>query len=308
MIDLTKKKILVTGGHGFLGGHIINKLLERGASKENISAPSFSELDLRKRENCKTAVDGKEIVIHAAGITGAAQFHKDHPAEIFYDNLIMGIELIEAARLEGVEKFVVIGSATEYPENANPPFSEKEIWNGFPEAGHAPYSIAKKALIAQARAYREQYGFLAIHLLMTGMYGPNAGDESGPIPSLIKRIKKAKSSDADSVVVWGTGKPTRDFLYVEDAADGILSAAEKYDDAEPVNIGSGSEISIEDLARIIAKIISFSGRLVFDATKPDGQARRILDVSRAERQFGFRAATKLEDGLRKTVGWYNGRI
>lgn len=308
MIDLAKKKILVTGGHGFLGSHIVKKLLERGVSEANVSAPSSSELDLRKKENCVRAVKGMEIVIHAAGNTGAMQLHRDRPAEVFYDNLIMGMELMEAARLGGAIKFLTIGSATEYPKDAKMPFSENEIWDGLPEPVHAPYAAAKKALMVQGQAYKMQYGFNAIHLLMTNMYGPNARDESAVIPSLIKRIIAAQRSDISSIVVWGTGKSTRDFLYVDDAAEGIILATEKYDDAAPVNLGSGSETSIKDLAGLVAEIVGFNGNIVFDTTKPDGQPRRVLDVSCAEREFGFAAKTSLKDGLRKTIEWYNGQI
>ncbi|HUX35680.1 MAG TPA: NAD-dependent epimerase/dehydratase family protein [Candidatus Paceibacterota bacterium] len=305
---LTDKKILVTGGRGFLGSHIVKKLIERGVQPENIFSPSSSELDLRKPEDCESAVRGKEIIIHAAGITGDSQFHRDHPADIFYGNLIMGMELMEAAHRENVEKFVAIGSATEYPKSANMPFSEKEIWEGLPEPVHAPYALAKRALMAQGQAYRAQYGFHAIHLIMTSVYGDGARDESGPIPSLIKRIISAQRSGEDSVVVWGTGKPMRDFLYVDDAAEGIVLAAEKYDNPDPVNLGSGREISIKDAVGLIAEIIGFKGNLVFDATKPDGQMRRVLDISRAEQQFGFLAKTSLEEGLRKTIKWYNSQI
>ena len=300
-MDWREKKILVTGAAGFLGNHIVAYLKKRGIDESNILTPRSAEYDLRKRADCERAVAGRDLVIHAAGITGNAEFHKAHPADIFYENLTMGVELMEAARKAGVKKFVTIGSATEYPNNAPLPFKEENLWIGPVESMHAPYTVAKKMLLAQGQAYRAQYQWNAIHLLLTNMYGPGEKKDGGPIPSLIVRTAQAKVSNEATITVWGTGRATRDFLYVEDAAEAIVLAAEKYDGGEPVNIGSGYEISIREVAESIASEMQFKGRLEFDATKPEGLPRRMLDVSRAEREFGFRAATSFKEGLRKTI-------
>lgn len=301
MIDLINKKILVTGGSGFLGSHLFKKLTERGVPENKIFIPRSSYLDLRKIDDCKRAVDGQNIIIHAAGITGNVEFHKTHPGAIFYDNLVMGVQLMEMARIAGVEKFITIGSATEYPLLAPMPLNEENLWIGPVEENHAPYTIAKKMLLVEAQAYRAQYKFDAIHLLLTNMYGPGEKIDGGPIPSLIGRIADAKKMGVDSVVVWGTGNATRDFLYIDDAIEGILLATEKYDKEEPVNIGSGYEVSIRELAETIGRLMNFNGSFSFDSTKPDGQLRRMLDVSRAAREFGFHAIMDFEKGLQKTI-------
>ncbi|MBU6500530.1 MAG: NAD-dependent epimerase/dehydratase family protein [Patescibacteria group bacterium] len=303
-MDLKNKKILVTGGGGFLGQNLIKKLLERNVARENIYSPSAAELDLRVRRNCEEAVKGAGLVIHAAGITGNVQMHRDHPGQIFYDNLVMGVELMEAARKAGVEKFVTIGSATEYPENARLPLREEDLWVGPVEENHAPYTVAKKMLLVQAQAYRRQYGFNAIHLLLTSMYGSGEHKDGGPIPSIIQRVADARKSGSKYIEVWGTGKPTRDFLYAEDAVEGIVLAAEKYDKPEPINLGSGYEISIREVAETIMKSMGLKAELKFDTSKPDGQMRRILDTGRAEKEFGFKAVTDFEDGLRKTIAYH----
>lgn len=307
MSNLQYKKILVTGGTGFLGQHIVRNLLARGVPQKNIFTPKSEDLDLRKRENCRKAVAGRNVVIHTAGITGNVELHKNHPARIFYDNLMMGVELMEAARVSGVEKFVTIGSATEYPNNARLPYREEDLWIGPVEENHAPYTIAKKMLLVEAQAYRKQYGLNAIHLLLTNMYGPGEHEDGGPIPSMIRRVADAKKNGRNFMEIWGTGKPTRDFLYVEDAAEGIILAAEKYDKEEPVNLGSGYEISIKEVAETIMRVMNFTGQLKFDASKPDGLMRRLLDASRAEREFGFRAMTDFEKGLKKTVTYHGSR-
>jgi len=305
-MNLKDKKILVTGSAGFLGKSLIRKLLERGVPEKNIFAPGSAKLDLRKRENCEKAVEGIEVVIHLAGITSGVDFHQKMPAEIFYDNLLMGVELMEAARKAGVRKFVSIGSATEYPDKTPAPFKEENIWDGIPEPTHLPYAIAKKMLLVQAQAYRKQYGFNAIHLLLTSMYGPGEREAGGPIPSIIKRAAEAKKAGASYIEVWGTGKPTRDFLYVEDAAEGILLAAERYDKPEPVNLGSGRGVSIKETAEIILKLTDLRAELRFDASKPDGQMCRILNVERAEKEFGFRASTAFEEGIKETIKYHLG--
>jgi GDP-L-fucose synthase len=303
-MDLKSKKILLTGGAGFLGSHVVKKLLDCGVRRENIFVPRSRELDLRDKKNCERVVLGQNLVIHLAGITGDTEFHRENPAKIFYDNLMMGVELMEAARLTGVEKFVTIGSATEYPENAPLPMSEENLWIGFPEAVHAPYTVAKKMLLVQAQAYRKQYSFNAIHLLLTNMYGPGKEAAKGfVITNIIKRVLEAERSGKNEIEVWGTGKPTRDFLYVEDAAEGIVLAAEKYDKPEPVNLGSGWEVSIKEIAETICGLMNFKGKIRWDIEKPDGQLRRMLDTGRAEREFGFRPRTSLENGLRATIEW-----
>lgn len=307
-MDLKNKKILVTGSHGFLGKHLVGNLIEkRRVSYDNLFLPRASEFDLRKAENCKKAVQNQEVVIHLAANVGGIGYNQAHPGELFYDNLIMGVELMEAARRAGVEKFVAIGTICAYPKFTPPPFREEDLWNGYPEETNAPYGIAKKALLVQCHAYRAQYGFNAIYLLPVNLYGP--GDEfkeerSHVIAALIKKIYDAKKSGRNSIEAWGSGKPTREFIYVEDAAEGILKAAEHYDEPEPVNIGTGTEISTFDLVRMIAGIMNFSGEILWNKTKPDGQPRRSLDISRAEQKLGFKAKTPLEEGLRKTIEWY----
>jgi GDP-L-fucose synthase len=301
---LANKRILVTGGNGFLGKHIINKLLKHGVRRSTIFAPHSGDLNLCRQADCETAVKNIDIVIHAAGITGNAEFHRSQPGRIFYENLIMGVQLMEAARLANVEKFITVGSAAEYPQKASMPLREQFIWSGFPEAIHAPYAIAKKMLLVQAQAYRAQYGFNAIHLLVTGMYGPGEKLDGGPIPALITKVLQAKQNNERIITMWGTGKPTRDFLYVEDAAEAIILATEKYDKPEPVNIGTGVEITIKDLVQLICRLMDYKGEIKWDLSKPDGQPRRVLDVSRAEREFGFKAKTNFEEGLKKTIAWY----
>jgi GDP-L-fucose synthase len=307
-MDLAQEKILVTGGAGFLGRHVLEQLLARGVSRENVFAPSAAELDLTVRRDCEKAVEGRAVVIHAAAVTGNAELHRAHPADIFHDNALMGTQLLKAASEAGVKKIVTIGSVTEYPDVAPLPLRENDLWGGYPEATHAPYSIAKRALLTYGQACRVQYGISVIHLLMTSMYGPGAAPGSGPVPSFIERIAEAKRSGGKEITAWGTGKPLRDLLYVSDAAEAIVAATEKYDGSEPVNIGSGTEISIADLVAHIIALMDFKGGVIFDPTKPDGKMRRALDVTRAEKEFGFRAETDLESGLRKTIEWYNSQI
>lgn len=306
MINLAKKKILVTGAHGFLGKHLVKNLLEkRKIPQKNLSLPTFKGADLRKWKNCQKAVAGQDIVIHLAAVTGDVEFHKIHPGQIFYDNIIMGVQLMEAARLAGVKKFIGIGSVTAYPETAPTPFQEDHFWSGYPAKIHAPYSFAKKMLLIQGQAYREEYGFNAVHLLLTSVYGPGTSPQGGyVISSVIKKIQKAKKEGKNFIEVWGTGRPIRDFLYVEDAVEGIISATEKYDKPEPVNIGSGIEISTKDLVQLICKLMNFKGRVLWDKTKPDSQLKRTINISRAKKEFSFTASTPLEVGLKKTIEWY----
>ncbi|MFH1401624.1 MAG: GDP-L-fucose synthase [Parcubacteria group bacterium] len=304
---LTNKKILVTGGAGFLGNFIIKKLSERGVPKENIFIPLFENYDLRKMENCLKVVENQDIVIHLAAKVGGIEYSSKNPGQMFYDTAIIGIQLMEAARQANVKKFVAIGSVCAYPKFTPVPFKEEDLWSGYPEETNAAYGIAKRALLAQAQAYRNQYGFNAVYLILVNLYGP--GDNFDPqsshvIPALIKKVYEAKSQGKNYIKVWGSGKATREFLYAEDAAEGILLATEKYNKSEPVNLGTGKEIPIKELAELICRIMDFGGEIRWDAAKPDGQPRRCLDVSKAEKEFGFKAAMPFKEGLKKIIDCY----
>ncbi|MEM4655154.1 MAG: GDP-L-fucose synthase [Thermosphaera sp.] len=301
------KRITVTGGAGFLGSFVVEKLKERGC--RDIFVPLEKDYNLVEMEAVKRMYrDSKpDIVIHLAAKVGGIGANRANPAGFFYDNLMMGVQLIDQAYRFGVQKFVTVGTICSYPKFTPVPFKEEDLWNGYPEETNAPYGIAKKALLVQSQAYRQQYGFNAIYLLQLNLYGPRDNfdlETSHVIPAIIRKCVDAVREGRDEIVVWGTGKPTRGFLYVEDAAEGILLATEKYNKPDPVNLGSDFEISIKDLVELIAKLTGFKGRIVWDTSKPDGQPRRRLDVSRAEREFGFRAKTNLEEGLRKTIDWY----
>lgn len=301
------RKVLVTGGAGFLGGYVLGELERAGADRKDILVPRKKDLDLRRWQDCVKAVEGRDIVLHLAVTGGGIGFNRENPGATFYDNAIMGIQLMEAARLEGVEKFVTAGTICSYPKFAPVPFKESDLWNGYPEETNAPYGLAKKMLLVQGQAYRQQYGFNSIHLLFVNMYGP--GDDFDPrsshvIPALIRKFAEAKAKGSGKVEVWGTGKASREFLYVADAAEALRLATERYDGPEPVNIGAGFEITIAQLVEKIASMMGFEGEIVWDRSKPDGQPRRMLDVSKAEELFGFRARTNFDDGLRKTIDWY----
>jgi GDP-L-fucose synthase len=304
----SKKQVLLTGGSGFLGSFIQEKLIgEKGVKPQFIRIPRSKTLDLRKWDNCVKAVEGIDLVIHLAANVGGIGYNQKYPGQLFYDNAIMGIQLLEAARQEGVKKFVAIGTVCAYPKFTPVPFQEKNLWEGYPEETNAPYGIAKKILLVQAQAYRTQYDFNAILLLPVNLYGPRDTFDplrSHVIPALIKKMVEAKTSGQDKVVVWGTGKVSREFLYVEDAAEAIISASELYNKPDPVNLGSGQEITIKNLVKLIADIVDFGGEVVWDTSKPDGQPRRALDISRAKEEFGWTARTDLEQGLRNTVDWY----
>ncbi len=301
------QSILLTGGAGFLGSHIVDELHSRGVNDDQLYIPRSRDLDLRRWENCVKAVKEKDIVIHLAAKVGGIGFNQNYPGELFYDNAIMGIQLIEAARQEGVKKCVILGTVCAYPKFTPVPFSEDTLWDGYPEETNAPYGLAKKMLLVQSQAYRQQYRFNTIYLLPVNLYGP--GDNFNPvsshvIPALIRKFVEAIHDKRTSVDVWGTGVASREFLYVEDAARAIVLATERYNKPAPVNLGAGQEISIKDLAEIVRKQTGFTGEIHWDTSKPDGQPRRCLVTSRAKEEFGFVAQVPFEEGLRRTVEWF----
>jgi len=308
MKPFENKRILVTGGAGFLGSHIVENLVQkRGVSESQIVVLRSKNSDLRVYDNCRKAVENADIIIHLAAKVGGIGFNQKHPGTLFYDNIIMGVQLMEAARLAKVGKFVQIGTVCAYPKFTQVPFREEELWNGYPEETNAPYGIAKKALLVMAQAYRQQYGMNVVYLLPVNLYGPKDNfdlESSHVIPALIRKFVEAAERGEKEVVVWGTGLVSREFLFVEDAAEGIVLAAEKYDKAEPVNLGTGTEITIKDLATLIARLTSFNGQIIWNTSKPDGQPRRCLDTRRAKREFGFEAKTSFIVGLQKTIEWY----
>ena len=306
-MSLKDKKITVTGGKGFLGLHVVEKLKEYGCA--HFDAISSSDYNLINLDDIRRMYEDKkpDIVIHLAARVGGIGYNKENPASLFYTNLIMDTQLIHEGYLRNIEKFVAIGTICAYPKFAPVPFREDDIWNGYPEETNAPYGLAKKMMLVQSQAYRQQYGFNSIFLLPVNLYGP--GDNFDPksshvIPALIKKCIDANLNNEKEIVVWGTGVATREFLYVEDAAEAILLAAAAYNKSEPVNIGAGFEISIRDLVHMIAELTQFKGKITWDETKPDGQPRRMLDTMRALQEFGFRAKTNLRDGLKKTIDWY----
>jgi GDP-L-fucose synthase len=316
------KRVIVTGGAGFLGSFIVEKLKARGAAQ--IIVPRVEEYNLVDIEAIRRLFDDslrsdnhqpptplKTIVIHLAALAGGIGANRARPADFFYINLMMGVQLMHEAWVRGVDKFVAIGTICAYPKFTPLPFREEDLWNGYPEETNAPYGLAKKMLLVQAQAYREQYGFNAIHLLPVNLYGPRDNfnlETSHVIPAQIRKFIEAQARGDRLVTLWGDGSPTREFLYVEDAAEGILLAAEHYNGSEPVNLGSGMEISIKLLATLVGRLTGFTGELYWDTSKPNGQPRRALDVSRAERLFGFRAAMPFEEGLRRTIEWYQKRL
>jgi len=320
----SNKRITVTGGSGFLGSFVVEKLKERGC--RDILVPRSKDYDLVENEDCKRLYkDAKpDIVIHLAARVGGIGANRSNPGKFFYDNLMMGVQMMEMGRQMGIEKFVAIGTICAYPKFTPVPFKEEDLWNGYPEETNAPYGLAKKMLLVQSQAYRQQYGFNAIYLLPVNLYGPGDNfdlESSHVIPAIIRKCVEVRRSPVEvkvetpnsalstpqsqsSITVWGTGNPTREFLYVADAAEGILLAAERYNKSEPVNLGAGFEISTKNLVELIAKLTNFKGKIIWDASKPDGQPRRKLDTSRAEKEFGFRAQMGLEEGLKRTIRWY----
>ncbi|SFI88362.1 MULTISPECIES: GDP-L-fucose synthase [unclassified Bacillus (in: firmicutes)] len=301
------KKVMVTGGAGFLGSHVVERLEEWGCKQ--IIVPRSKQYDLRNPQTAMTLVQETrpDVIIHLAASVGGIEANRKNPGSFFYDNLSMGIHLMEAARLANIEKFVVCGTICSYPKFASVPFKEDELWDGYPEETNAPYGLAKKMLLVQSQAYRQQYGFNSIFLLPVNLYGPRDNfdlETSHVIPALIRKCLEAKEQGKDHITVWGSGKATREFIFVEDAAEAILLAAANYNGAEPVNIGTGTEISIKDLVELIAAQTGFEGQIRWDSQKPDGQPRRCLDIQRAKECFGFEAKVSLEEGLKKTIDWY----
>ena len=307
----SNKIVVVTGGAGFLGGYVVEGLRQRGCEK--ILIPRSEDFDLVNINDIRRMYKKMkpDIVIHLAAVVGGIGANREHPGQFFYKNLMMGAQLIEEGRLAEIEKFVAIGTVCAYPKFTPVPFNEDDLWNGYPEETNAPYGLAKKMLLVQSQAYRREYGFNSIFLLPVNLYGPGDNFDPGSshvIPAIIKKCVDAVESGAESIECWGSGEVSREFIYAADAAEGILLAAEHYNGAEPVNIGAGSEIKIKDLTEKIAKLVGFAGGIRWDPSKPDGQPRRCLDTSRAERLFGFTAKTDLEDGLKKTIQWYREQL
>ena len=304
------KAVVVTGGAGFLGSHVVTRLRERGCPE--VFAPRSGDYDLRDISAVIRLYEETHpnVVIHLAAVVGGIGANRERPGEFFHDNLMMGAQVMEQARVIGVEKFVAVGTVCAYPKFTPVPFKEENLWDGYPEETNAPYGLAKKMLLVQSQAYRTQYGFNSIFLVPVNLYGP--GDNFDPrsshvIPALIKKAFDAIDKGEEEIVVWGTGRPTREFLHVDDATEGILLAAERYDKDDPVNLGAGFEISIKDLVRLIVEHVGFTGKVVWDTSKPDGQPRRCLDTSKAEREFGFTAQVDFREGLKETIDWYRER-
>lgn len=307
MIDFSQKKILVTGGAGFLGKQVVQQLMAAGAKESNITVPRSQEYDLCQLAACQAVVKDQDIVVHLAAHVGGIGLNREKPAELFYDNLMMGAQLIHSAYEANVEKFVCLGTICAYPKFTPVPFEEKNLWIGYPEETNAPYGIAKKALLVQLQAYRQQYGFNGVYLLPVNLYGP--GDNFDPasshvIPALIRKVYEAKQAGITQLKVWGDGSPTREFLYAVDAARGVVMAVQHYESSDPVNLGTNSEIAIKDLTELICELMEFQGELVWQTDKPNGQPRRCLNTQRAKERFGFEANMTLREGLKNTIDWY----
>jgi GDP-L-fucose synthase len=306
-MELATKKILVTGGAGFLGKQVVQQLVQAGANPDNILVTRSRDYDLTQMEACQRAVQGQAVIVHLAAHVGGIGLNREKPAELFYDNLMMGTQLIHAAYQAGAEKFVCVGTICAYPKFTPVPFKEDDLWAGYPEETNAPYGIAKKALLVQLEAYRQQYGFDGIYLLPVNLYGPEDNFDprsSHVIPALIHKVHEAQMRGDKTLPVWGDGSPTREFLYSTDAARGIVMATQKYSDAAPVNLGTNSEISIRDLAELICELMGFEGELAWQTDQPNGQPRRCLDTERAKQAFGFEAQIDFREGLKNTIEWY----
>jgi len=306
-LEFQQQRILVTGGAGFLGRQVIDQLVRAGADPNKITVPRSNNCDLRQMESCQRAVEQQDIVIHLAAHVGGIGLNREKPAELFYDNLIMGTQLIHAAYQAGVKKFTCVGTICAYPKFTPVPFKEDDIWNGYPEETNAPYGIAKKALLVQIQSYRQQYNFDGIYLLPVNLYGPE--DNFNPrsshvIPALIRKVYEAQTCDEKQLLVWGDGSPTREFICSTDAARGIVRATKSYNSSEPVNLGTGYEISIRDLTELICQLMDFKGEIVWQTDQPNGQPRRCLDTERAKQMFGFTAEVSLQQGLKQTIDWY----
>ncbi|MEB3149403.1 MAG: GDP-L-fucose synthase [Sphaerospermopsis sp.] len=306
-LELNNKRILVTGGSGFLGRQVINQLCQAGADREKITVPRSRDCDLRVWENCQRAVAQQDIVIHLAAHVGGIGLNREKPAELFYDNLIMGTQLIHAAYQAGLEKFVCVGTICAYPKFTPVPFKEEDLWNGYPEETNAPYGVAKKALLVQLQSYRQQYGFNGIYLLPVNLYGPEDNFDprsSHVIPALIRKVHEAQTKGEKQLPVWGDGSPTREFLYSTDAARGIVMGTQFYNESDPINLGTGYEISIKDLINLICELMEYEGEIVWETDKPNGQPRRCLDTEKAKEAFGFTAQFSFEEGLKNTIEWW----
>lgn len=306
-LDLKDKRILVTGGAGFLGRKVIEFLTGAGANAEKITVVRSRECDLRVMENCTKAVQQQDIIIHLAAHVGGIGLNREKPAELFYDNLMMGVQLIHASHLAGVEKFVCVGTICAYPKFTPVPFKEDDLWNGYPEETNAPYGVAKKALLVQLQSYRQQYNFNGVYLLPVNLYGPEDNfdpSSSHVIPALIRKVHEAQQRGDKKLPVWGDGSPSREFLYVDDAARGIVMATQNYNESEPVNLGTGYEITIRNLIELICDLMGYDGELVWETDKPNGQPRRCLDTERAKNAFGFTAEVEFKEGLKNTIEWY----